>query len=89
MPEFHGRGFATELALAGVQAAAAVDSNLPVVALLLEHHRASEAVARKLGLRRVWQGPAVEPRDLNMTRVIYADRPLSDVTIHDFLRGLV
>lgn len=71
VPEFHGQGFATELALTAIEAAKTVDKDLPVVALLLEHNRASEAVAKKIGLRLAWQGPAMETGDPTMTRLIY------------------
>ena len=87
-PEFQGRGLATELALQALQAAKYVNPGLPLVALLLEHNRASEAVAKKIGLRLVWRGPAVETHEMNMTRLIYADRSLSTKTIHELRRDL-
>lgn len=48
-PEFHGREIARALAAEALRAADAVGP-LPVVALMLDHNGASEAVAKKIGL---------------------------------------
>ncbi|WP_309069680.1 GNAT family N-acetyltransferase [Microbacterium sp.] len=76
-PGYQGRGFATEIARAGRAAAARVDPDVPVSAILLEHNLASKAVAEKLGLRLVWRGPDEGNPDPDAVRLIYVDR---DVT---------
>ena len=78
-PECHGRGYATELALAAVAAANDVDPGRPVVAFMLEHNVASWRVAEKVGFIRVWVGPDEGNPDPDAVRFVYADRP--DVTI--------
>ncbi|GAA3647025.1 GNAT family N-acetyltransferase [Microbacterium marinilacus] len=76
-PAFQGRGFATRIARAGAERAAAVRPELPVSAILLEHNLASKAVAERLGLRLVWRGPDDGNPDPGAVRLIYTDR---DVT---------
>jgi RimJ/RimL family protein N-acetyltransferase len=49
--DHQGRGYATELGRAAQRAAGAVDPGLPVVAWIHEGNAASQAVARRLGLR--------------------------------------
>lgn len=49
--DFWGNGYATELARAAQRAAGAVDPDLPVVAWIHEDNVASQAVARRLGLK--------------------------------------
>jgi hypothetical protein len=44
--------------------------------LLLEHNRASKAVAEKAGLQLVWRGPDAGNPDPSATRMVYADRDL-------------
>lgn len=74
VPEHQGRGYATELACAGIGAAAIVEPRLPVAASLLAHNRASAAVAAHAGLRLVWQGPDVTGPAAGQLRLLYADR---------------
>jgi RimJ/RimL family protein N-acetyltransferase len=66
-----GRGYATELAEAGRDAAGAVDPGVPVVAWVLEHNEPSRRVAERIGLTD--QGPHVDEND-GQTRLAYADR---------------
>lgn len=80
-PAQQGKGFATELARAGVAAARQVDPDLPVTAYLLEHNRGSRAVAEKLGLELVWRGPDAGNPDPDAVRLVYADRPLDPETL--------
>ena len=49
--DFWGSGYATELARAGQRAAESVDPDLPQVAWIHEDNAASQAVARRLGLK--------------------------------------
>jgi RimJ/RimL family protein N-acetyltransferase len=50
-PAHRGNGYATELARAGQEAARSSDPGLPVAAWIHEQNAASQAVARRLGLR--------------------------------------
>jgi RimJ/RimL family protein N-acetyltransferase len=59
-PEMQRKGYATELARAALAAARSVEPTVPVVASVLEHNRASCAVARAVGLKLVWKGPEYE-----------------------------
>jgi RimJ/RimL family protein N-acetyltransferase len=79
-PEAQGQGLASELVAAAREAAAATRPELPVAALLLEHNKASKALAEKSGLRLVWRGPDRGNPDLGAIRLVYADR---DVTLAD------
>jgi RimJ/RimL family protein N-acetyltransferase len=79
-PDQQRRGYAVEIARAGITAARATDPDRPVTAYLLEHNVASKATAERLGLRLVWRGP--EPGMPDATRLIYADRDLDDAVLH-------
>jgi RimJ/RimL family protein N-acetyltransferase len=85
-PAYQGRGFATQIARAGMRAAARVAPDLPITAVLLEHNLASKAVAEKLGLTRVWSGPDEGNPDPAAVRLIYADREVTPTQL-DLLRG--
>ena len=74
----HGHGYATELSREAVRRAREADPALPVVAYLLEHNAASEAVARKLGMTLVNRGPDAGNPDPAAVRLVYADRPLGE-----------
>lgn len=63
-PEAQGRGFATGLARAAVDAARERRPELPVVAYLLENTPASAAVARKVGLALRHRGPTPATRSV-------------------------
>ena len=77
-PEVHGRGIATELSRAAIDAARRQDPDVPVVAYLLEHNEASAGVARKLGLTLAWRGPDAGNPDPDAVRLVFADRELSE-----------
>jgi len=72
----HGQGYGHELARQALDAAAALDPSLPVVAYLLEHNLASRRVAERAGLRLVWRGPDAGNEDETAVRLVYADRDL-------------
>lgn len=78
-PERQRRGYAVEIALAGLAAAHARDSRRPVTAYLLEHNVASRATIERVGLELVWRGP--ETGLPEATRLIYADRELDRATL--------
>ena len=77
-PEAQGRGFATDMARAAVEAARELRPELPVIAYLLENNPASAAVARKVGLSLRHRGPDAGNPDPSAVRLIYADRALSE-----------
>lgn len=80
-PEVHGRGYATEVARAALVAAQRADPGLPVVAYLLEHNRASAAVAQRIGLSLRWRGPDAGNPDPQAVRLVFADRELTDAQL--------
>lgn len=71
--EHQGKGFATEVALAGVEAARATDPGIPVIAWIDEPNLPSIRVAEKVGLRL--RGIRTDPSD-GVARLAYADRDL-------------
>lgn len=75
--DHHGRGYATELARAGIEQARIIAPDRPVIAFLVEHNRASAHVAEKLGLELVHRAPDVGNPDPAVMRLVYADRPLT------------
>ena len=85
-PEVQGRGLATELARRGMERAREVMPERPIVAYLLEHNLASAAVAVKLGLSLAHRAPDTGNPDPSAIRLVYADRPLTDVQLAAALR---
>jgi RimJ/RimL family protein N-acetyltransferase len=71
----HGHGFATELALAALAAATAIDDQVPFIAWVAPHNVPSRRVAERLGL--VERGLLPDPSD-NELRLAYADRPITE-----------
>jgi RimJ/RimL family protein N-acetyltransferase len=84
--DVHGRGYATELAREAIRHARAINPELPVIASLLEHNIASERVALKLELERVYRAPDSGNPDPSAIRLVYADRPLTDTQLSMILR---
>jgi RimJ/RimL family protein N-acetyltransferase len=80
-----GQGLATELVGAAYAAAQAARPELPVVALLLKHNKASKAVAERAGLRLVWRGPDRGNPDPYASRLVYADRDVAPAFIEQLL----
>lgn len=76
-PAYHGRGYATQVARAGMAHAARVRPELPISAILLEHNLASKAVAERLRLRLVWRGADEGNPDAAAIRLVYADREVT------------
>lgn len=73
-----GRGLATELARKALECAKFTDPSMPIIAYLLEHNRASAAVAEKLGMSLAFRGRDTGNPDSSAIRLIYADRDLTD-----------
>jgi RimJ/RimL family protein N-acetyltransferase len=72
-PAHWGKGFATELSRAAVDAAGTVDPDVPVVAWILDENVASRKVAERLGFKNY--GEQLDTND-GVMRLAYADRPL-------------
>lgn len=68
-----GKGYATELAAAGIAAANKHDPDSAVIAWVLDHNLPSRRVAERVGLTNY--GPRIDAND-NIQRLAYADRPL-------------
>lgn len=85
-PEAQGRGLATRVARAAVDAARERRPELPVVAYLLEHNAASAAVARKVGLSLRHRAPDAGNPDPTAIRLVMADRELSEQELAATLR---
>jgi RimJ/RimL family protein N-acetyltransferase len=83
----HGRGYATELARAGVRHAHDLDPERPVIARLVEHNAASKRVAEKLGLTLAYRAFDTGNPDPDAVRLIYADRTLTAAQIAPFVAG--
>lgn len=77
-PAVQGRGYATEMAARAIERARILRPELPVVAYLVAHNRASAAVAEKAGLALVHRAPDPGNPDPGVMRLVYADRALSD-----------
>ena len=75
-PEVHGHRLATELSATAISAARQLEPELPVIAFLLEHNRASKATAERAGLTLAWRGADAGNPDPKAVRLIYADRVL-------------
>lgn len=76
-----GRGYATEMGLAALDAAHDVAPERPVLAYLLEHNHASRRTAEKVGLRLVWRGPDADNPDPAAVRLVYLDRDPDDALV--------
>lgn len=72
-----GRGFATELSRAALDAAMQIDESVPFIAWIAEHNAPSRKVAERLGL--INYGEATDPSD-GQLRLAYADRPVGAFT---------
>ena len=74
-PWMRGHGYATEIALAGVDAASKYDPDVPVIAWILSHNVASRRVVQRLGFvdYGAWNNPAG-----GGVHQVYADRPVAD-----------
>ena len=76
-PECWGRGLATEVARAAVDAASRVRPETAVTGRVLTNNPASAAVLRRVGLSLVWQGTTTEPTPAGAERQVWSDRELA------------
>ncbi|MGN6409710.1 MAG: GNAT family N-acetyltransferase [Curtobacterium sp.] len=76
-PASWGNGYATEIALAAVAAAADVAPDVPVTGRVLTNNPASAAVLGRAGLQLVWQGLTSSTVPDGVERQVWADRALS------------
>lgn len=81
-PEAWGKGFATEVARAGIVHARRAEPDAPVTARVLATNPASIRVLDHVGLTQVWRGV---PRDRTLVaadaeRIVFSDRRLSAET---------
>lgn len=76
-PESWGRGFATELARAAIDAAVAVDGERPVTARVLSNNPVSGTVAVRAGLSLIWEGPSTATVESGIWGQVYSDRGVS------------
>ncbi|MDR6170110.1 MULTISPECIES: GNAT family N-acetyltransferase [unclassified Curtobacterium] len=76
-PAAWGNGYATEIALAAVAAAADVAPDVAVTGRVLTNNPASAAVLDRAGLQLVWQGSTSSTLPDGVERQVWADRALS------------
>jgi RimJ/RimL family protein N-acetyltransferase len=76
-----GRGYATEMGTAALEAARDVAPERPVLAYLVEHNVASRRTAERLGLRLVWRGRDADNPDPDAVRLVFLDRAPDDVLV--------
>ncbi|MFV0285128.1 MAG: GNAT family N-acetyltransferase [Demequina sp.] len=85
-PEAQGRGYATEVARAGIASARRLRPGVPVVAYLLEHNTGSAAVARRSGLVEVHRAADADNPDPAAVRLVFADRDLDRYTLAEVVK---
>ncbi|WP_159616563.1 GNAT family N-acetyltransferase [Arthrobacter zhaoguopingii] len=85
-PQNWGRGYAQEIAAAGMARAQAVRPDLPIMAVVAARNARSSRAVERAGLHQVWQGPDNHDPDPTATMLLYADRSLSDGQIHALTR---
>ncbi|QHC56908.1 GNAT family N-acetyltransferase [Rathayibacter tanaceti] len=85
-PTAWGRGYAQEIIAATRTALAAMGSDLPLVAYLLENNEGSRRAAERAGLNLIWSGPDRGNPDPSAVRLVFADRPLSPDALRLFCR---
>ncbi|MCJ1698423.1 GNAT family N-acetyltransferase [Rathayibacter festucae] len=76
-PDRWGKGYAQEIATAGIAQATLLRPELPITAVVAERNRRSHRAVERLGLVRAWSGPDAHSPDPTARVVLYADRPLS------------
>ncbi|PPH51558.1 hypothetical protein C5C49_11795 [Rathayibacter sp. AY1E2] len=77
-PDHWGRGYAQEVASAGIARARRLRPELPVTAVVAERNERSHRTVARLGLERRWEGPDAHSPDPAARIVLYSDRLLSE-----------
>jgi ribosomal-protein-alanine N-acetyltransferase len=77
-PQSWGRGYAQEVAAAGMESARALRPDLPITAVVATLNLRSQRAVERAGLHKVWQGPDNHHPDPTATMLLYADRALSN-----------
>ncbi len=85
-PQDWGRGYAQEIAAAGMEQAQAVRPDLPVTAVVATRNTRSRRAVERAGLLQVWQGQDNHDPDPTATMLLYADRSLSKDQIQALTR---
>jgi len=80
-PRHWGRGYAQEVAAAGMERAQAIRPDLPITAVVATRNTRSQRAVERAGLHTVWEGPDSHDPDPTATILLYADRALSDEQI--------
>jgi RimJ/RimL family protein N-acetyltransferase len=76
-----GRGYATEMGVAAIEAAHEMAPARAVLAFLVEHNHASRRTAEKLGLRLIWRGTDPGNPDRDAVRLVFLDRDPDDALV--------
>jgi [ribosomal protein S5]-alanine N-acetyltransferase len=85
-PHNWGRGYAQEVAAAGIERARAIRPDLPITALVTTSNTRSQRAVERAGLHTVWQGPDSHHPNPTATMLLYADRALSNDQIYVLTR---
>jgi RimJ/RimL family protein N-acetyltransferase len=85
-PQDWGRGYAQEIAAAGMEQAQAVRPDLPITAVVATRNTRSQRAVERAGLLQVWQGQDNHDPDPTATMLLYADRSLSKDQIQALTR---
>lgn len=85
-PSWWGRGLASEVARAAVDAAKSTDSSRPITARILTNNPASASVARRVGLSLIWEGPTTADAADGIGGQIYADRAVGALALDWLVR---
>ncbi len=76
-PQSWGRGYAQEVAIAGIEYARAARPDFPVTAVVAKPNTRSQRAIERAGLRKQWEGPDNYDPDPAAMMLLYADRVLS------------
>lgn len=85
-PQSWGRGYAQEVAAAGIEYARATLAELPVTAVVAKRNTRSQRVIERVGLHKQWEGPDNYDPDSTAMMLLYSDRELSDDQIFALTR---
>lgn len=85
-PEYWHQGYGTYIAVSGVKAAAYFDKTMPVFLTMLRDNYTSRLIANRLGFRNVRND--FDPKTGMYPRQIFANRPITDKELRDYLDAL-